>query len=349
MPTHHHSEGTSFPALTWPHLDDHRPVDQAPTNHSSTGQTRVEMTASRTPSSSQNHAWTKKHRWAIPALLQVLAMIGIGAILYSNAADWFATRHHGSEISGYVDSVEQLPSAERIAEAQRAREYNAHLPQGVLRDPYLNPPDAEEEDAAYAAYQQILQISDNGVIGELRYPRLGIGLPIYHGTSDDVLARGVGHLYGSSLPVGGPSTHSVLTSHSGLVHASLFSPLPRAAVGDTFRIEVLGDEHYYRVESVETVLPEATESLQIIAGEEHVTLVTCTPIGVNTHRLLVHGIRIALPDDVGLGSRPLTSHENGAGFPWWLLWFGFGSGAVAFILFSPPRARSNYSPREAYS
>ncbi len=114
MPTHHHSGGTSFPALTWPHFDDHRPDDHAPTDHTSTGQTRIETTASRTSSS-------QKHPWAIPALLQVLAMIGIGAILYSNAADWFATRHHGSEISGYVDSVEQLPSAERIAEAQRAR------------------------------------------------------------------------------------------------------------------------------------------------------------------------------------------------------------------------------------
>ena len=158
MPTHHHSGGTSLPALTWPHFDDHRPDDHAPTDHTSTGQTRIETTASRTSSS-------QKHPWAIPALLQVLAMIGIGAILYSNAADWFATRHHGSEMSGYVESVERLPSAERIAEAQRAREYNAHLPHGMLRDPYLNPPDAEEEDAAYAAYLQILQISDNGVIG----------------------------------------------------------------------------------------------------------------------------------------------------------------------------------------
>ncbi len=342
MPTNHAGEA-SLPGLTWPHLHDYQSADQAPSSHISAGQTRAETTASQASSSSQ------KYPWVIPLLLQLLAMIGIGAILYSNAADWFATRHHGSEISGYVESVEQLPSAERIAEAQRAREYNAHLPQGILRDPYLNPLDAEKQDAAYAAYQQILRVSDNDVMGELTYPRLGIGLPMYHGTSDDVLAHGVGHLYGSSLPVGGTSTHAVLTSHSGLVHASLFSKLPKAVVGDTFRIEVLGEAHYYRVESIETVLPDDTESLQIIAGEEHVTLVTCTPIGVNTHRLLVHGVRIASPDDDGLGSRPLTSHEHGTGFPWWLVWFVGGSVAVAWMLFAPTRRWPRSSPRKASS
>lgn len=285
----------------------------------------------------------------LPILLQIVAMIGIGAILYSDAADWFATRQHSSEISGYVNSVEQLPTAERAATAQRARDYNSHLPQGILRDPFLNTLDMDEENAAYAAYQEILRVSSNGVIGELVYPRLKIGLPIYHGTSDRVLARGVGHLYGSSLPIGGASTHSVLTSHSGIVHASLFSKLPNGVVGDTFYIKVLGERHDYRVESIDTVLPEDTDSLQIVAGEERVTLVTCTPIGVNSHRLLVSGVRIASQDDAVLGSRSLAAPEGGAGFPWWVFLFVLGSTVVAYTLFSPPRERRRSLSQEALS
>ncbi|MFT3943354.1 MAG: class C sortase [Ancrocorticia sp.] len=293
-----------------------------------------EPNAARQPGAAPS---SSKKSLAIPILLQVLAMIGIGAILYSSAADWFATRQHGSQISGYVESVEQLPRADRAAALERARSYNANLPRGVLRDPYLSPSDEGSETSAYADYQENLRIDSNNVMGELSYPRLGISLPIYHGTADDILARGVGHLYGSSLPVGGPSTHSILTSHSGLIHASLFSQLPKAAVRDTFQITVLGERHHYRVTSIETVLPEETESLEIIAGEDHVTLVTCTPIGVNSHRLLVHGERIASPDDDGAGSRSIAGHS--AGLPWWILWFVLGTGAIAYILFSPSRPR----------
>lgn len=273
-----------------------------------------------------------------PIVLQLTAMIGIGALLYPSAADWFSTRNHNSEVSGYVQAVEQLPTAARLQKLQVAKDYNAHIPAGTLRDPYGADGDAElNEDLAYQAYTQVLQVSDSGVIGEMSYPRLGIGLPIYHGTGESAISRGVGHLYGSSLPVGGPSTHAVLTSHSGLVKASLFTRLPQAAVGDTFQVTVLGETHHYAVESIETIEPFITDSLAIVPGEDRVTLITCTPIGVNSHRLLVHGVRIASP--VSDGTHTLAGDGRTAGFPWWALLFLGGSAATAYLLFVPPKHR----------
>ena len=279
----------------------------------------------------------QKTSLAVPITLQILAMVAIGALVYSSAADWFATLRHNSQVSGYTQGVQQMPGPEREAQLALAREYNAHMPQGVLRDPYgTTAVDEAADDAAYQAYQQILAVSDNGVIGQLTYPRLGIGLPIYHGTSDAVLKKGVGHLYGSSLPVGGPSTHSVLTSHSGLLNASLFTPLPKAKVGDTFTVQVLGETHWYQVDQIETVLPEQTEGLQIVDGEDYVTLITCTPIGVNSHRLLVRGVRVEAPTQF-TGSHAIAGDGHTAGFPWWAVIFFGGSAATGYLLFAPPR------------
>ena len=276
-----------------------------------------------------------RRAWATPILLQIAAVIGIGALLYSSAADWFATLGHNAEVSGYVEAVDQLPDEDRLDALRVAREYNSHMPQGVLRDPYSQIANDPADAAAYASYEQVLRVSDNGVIGELRYPRLGIGLPVYHGTSDEVISKGAGHLYGSSLPVGGPSTHTVLTAHSGLVHASLFTPLPGAKLGDTFQITVLGETHYYRVDSIETVQPDHTGALRIVNGKDYVTLITCTPIGINSHRVLVRGERIANPDTAG--TQVVAGDGRTAGFPWWAVGFLGGSAAVAYVLFAPQR------------
>ncbi len=270
---------------------------------------------------------------AAPVLLQIVAMVGIGALVYSNAADWFSTLNHDAVVSGYVTAVDALPVPERVAAIAAAEAYNSGLPRGLLRDPYTASPDASGHDD----YESLLSVGD-GVMGNLAYPALGISLPIYHGTSDETLAKGAGHLLGSSLPVGGPSTHAVLTSHSGQLHASLFSRLPEATIGDTFSLTIMGQTHHYRVDSMETVLPGETDGLQIVEGEDYVTLVTCTPIGVNTHRLMVRGVRIASPDE-NAGQAVIAGDGHTAGFPWWALWFGAGSAACAWLLFSPPRTR----------
>lgn len=280
----------------------------------------------------------KKRGKAVPIMLQVIAMIGIGALVYPAAANWVATLSHNAERSGYVRTVGGMTDEQRESALAAARAYNESLPGGQLVDPYSATGEEVTEaadDAAYRAYQDVLAASGTNVIGEVIYPRLGIGLPVYHGTSNEAITNGAGHLYGSSLPVGGPSTHSVLTSHSGLVHAKLFTKLPKAKIGDTFEVRVLGETEYYRVDDIETVEPFVTDSLSVVEGEDRVTLFTCTPIGVNSHRLLVHGVRIPAPD--GAGDTELSGDGITAGFPWWAAIFVAASGTVAYALFAPPR------------
>lgn len=267
-------------------------------------------------------------------ILQVLAMIGLGAMLWPSAANWVSTLFHDGEISGYTSSVRKMLEAERLEALDIAYEYNRHLPAGVLRDPYTSPGDPQDT-AAYQAYEQILKVQGTEAIGSLTYPALGIGLPIFHGTSEKVLKEGAGHLFGSSLPVGGPGTHSALTSHSGQMHAKLFDNLLKAKIGQTFHITVLGETTYYEVDQILTVRPEETQHLQIIPGEDYVTLITCTPIGINSHRELVRGVRVPPPDSSGANVIP--GDGQGAGFPWWLLAFASGSVAVGYLLFTPPK------------
>lgn len=151
--------------------------------------------------------------------------------------------------------------------------------------------------SADAEYRSLLD-SGGGVMGTIRIPKISVRLPIYHGTSESALASGAGHLYGSSLPVGGKSTHAVLTGHRGLVEAAMFTRLDEMRVGDYFYIEVMGRTFGYQVDRITVIEPNDTSQLKIVPGEDRVTLMTCTPYGVNTHRLLVSAIRSAIPDEI---------------------------------------------------
>ncbi len=251
-------------------------------------------------------------------LIQVVLILGTVLLLYPSAADWFSSRLHNSEVSGYVQAMEQSAPEVRQDLLEEATNYNDRLPRGPLRDPYSFEDNAEDKTTARRAYEGLLQTSTNAVVGNLVYSAAGVDLPVYHGTSEETLARGVGHLYGSSMPIGGPGTHSVLTSHSGLVNATLFSNLPtKSAVGDEFSVDVLGEKHYYRVDQIRTVLPDESESLRITEGEDHITLITCTPIGINTHRLLVRGTRIPAPPEPAQPGFWVPGDGIVAGFPWW--------------------------------
>ncbi len=263
-------------------------------------------------------------------------------LLYPSAADWFSSRLHNSELSGYVEAVEKVAPEVPQDLLDVANDYNRRMPQGPLRDPFSTSDAGDEE----AAYQHMLQASPNGVIGNLMYSGVAVDLPVYHGTDDEVLAKGVGHLYGSSLPVGGPGTHSVMTSHSGLVNATLFSNMPKkAALGDEFSMDVLGEKHYYKVDQILTVLPHESESLRIVDGEDHATLITCTPIGINTHRLLVRGTRIPAPVEATEAGMWIPSDGVVAGFPWWIV--GLGGGIffsfAAFLTRSSPTRQKDES------
>lgn len=273
------------------------------------------------------------------AMLQLVAMAAIGLLVYPEAASWVARIGHNAEISGYVRQVEGAASEERTMLLEAAYAYNETLDPGPLTDPYIS---IDEDEALrsdlYLAYERLLRLNGTHAIGTIYYPRLDIGLPAYHGTSDEVISKGIGHLYGTSLPVGGPSTRSVLTAHSGLQNARLFTDLPKAEAGDVFWVSVLGEDHYYRVEATEVVLPNQTDSFKIVEGEDWVTLFTCTPIGINSHRFLVHAVRI--DDAEAAGSVAVGGDGAALGFPWWALWFVGGSAAVAGLLFAPVRRRT---------
>ncbi|GAA5199198.1 hypothetical protein GCM10023346_38340 [Arthrobacter gyeryongensis] len=266
--------------------------------------------------------------------MMVIAAVGLGLVLYPQAADWFSSISHNSQLSGYAQEVDQLEPSARTKVLDRAREYNSRIPAGQLRDPYSPHAPATALEGRLKDYQSQLNVANDEVIGRFRYPSVKIDLPIFHGTSDEVLAKGVGHLYGSSLPVGGPGTHSVLTSHSGIPNAELFNPLHSAKTGDIFSTEVMDHTFLYKVNRIEVVKPDDISSLKITPGQDSVTLITCTPIGVNSHRLLVHASRITdIPKDAP-EQKTLAGRQSNIGFPFWAAYFVGG----LLVFYSASRA-----------
>lgn len=170
---------------------------------------------------------------------------------------------------------------------KEAEEYNAEHPVNSIVDAF----DEEEDYEPTHPYDEVLDPNGDGLMGSIEIPRIQAKLAIYHGLSKNVLEKGAGHVEGTSLPIGGPGTHAVLAAHRGLPSAKLFTDLDQIEKGDIFILHILGKNLAYKVDQIKTVLPSETEELDIVEGEDHVTLVTCTPYGVNTHRLLVRGIR----------------------------------------------------------
>ena len=218
-------------------------------------------------------------------------------------------RQHQSQIHfQHKEQLEQADDQALEAAWELAGAYNAALVPGVQDLERFTP---EQLEAAAEGYKDLLDIAGDGILCYVTIPKLDACLPVYHGTSDDVLELGLGHLLGTSLPIGGSSSHSVLTGHSGLASQRLLSDLDQLEPGDVFYIEVLDKTLAYEVDQMKTVLPHETEDLQIIPGQDYCTLVTCTPFGVNTHRLLVRGTRIPYeetsPDAETAPTEPVTS------------------------------------------
>lgn len=202
----------------------------------------------------------------------------------------------GKVIHSYDNAVQTMDEEKRQKYWKDAEEYNEML---ARENPQLSDAFSQEAKKSDSAYNHVLDMEESGVMGALEIPKISLYLPIYHGTSQEVLEKGVGHLEGSSIPIGGKDTHAVLTGHRGLPSAELFSNLDQLERNDEFYIHILGKTLAYKVFNVETVLPEDTGHLTIAKGQDRVTLVTCTPYGVNTHRLLVHARRV-----------PYTEKEN---------------------------------------
>ena len=217
----------------------------------------------------------------------VCIVLALGVTLYPLMSNIVGEKYMSIIETRYDKAVEKMNNLEIIAEKEKAVLYNKTLQSGTA-NAFSREALAEAEES----YASLLNVRGDGIMGYIQIPTIGLDLPIYHGTAEETLDRGVGHLLGSSLPVGGIGTHCVLTGHSGLAGTRMFSDLDQLKKGDVFYIRVLDETHAYMILDINTVLPEDTSLLSIDPNRESVTLVTCTPFGVNTHRLLIRGERI---------------------------------------------------------
>ena len=215
--------------------------------------------------------------------------VGLSVMLYPTISDYVNQRSQSRAVASYAQDVDNMTDADHSAYFDAADAFNAQV--------------AANENALYrpdqlTGYNETLDITGTGIMGYITISKIGVELPIYHGTSDAVLQVAAGHLEGTSLPVGGESTHAVISAHRGLPSAKLFTHLDRLEVGDTFTITVLDRELTYEVDKISIVLPTEVDELKVVDGKDYVTLMTCTPYGINTHRLLVRGHRVTAPENL---------------------------------------------------
>lgn len=219
----------------------------------------------------------------IGIILVLMLFVGICGLLYPSVSQYWNTKTQTRAVENYREILNSLRPEDYQAYFQEAEAYNVEL--NALNAPLV-------EYRKLKGYNSILNVGGNGVMGYVSITKLGVELPLYHGISAEVLNVACGHLEGTSLPVGGENTHCVLSAHRGLPHAKLFTELDKMEVGDTFTITVLNRTVTYQVDQIKVVLPNETNDVQIVAGEDLCTLLTCTPYGINSHRLLVRGTRI---------------------------------------------------------
>ena len=216
-------------------------------------------------------------------ILVAILLIGVCVLLYPSFSQFWNSKTQSRAVDNYREVLDSLSEDQYDEFFQRASSYNQQLES--IANPLWNYTQAK-------GYTDALNVSGTGIMGYITIAKLGVELPIYHGTSNDVLNNACGHLEGSSLPIGGASTHSVLSAHRGLPHAKLFTELDKMEVGDTFTITILDRTVTYMVDQIKVIRPDQTEDLEIIKNEDYCTLLTCTPYGINSHRLLVRGTRI---------------------------------------------------------
>jgi sortase A len=246
---------------------------------------------------------------AISAL--ILAILGLATILYPFVLQTVSEKQLEETSNSVSTTVNGWPQNQKASELAKAYAYNKKLASsgqpvlGEAVDPFSTQSgqsttndQSDSESAKDKTYQSLLNASGDGIMGSIVIPTISVNLPIFHGSSDAVLARGIGHLYGTSLPVGGRSTQSVLTGHRGLVSALMFTRLDELKIGDDFYIRVMGETLGYKIDRISVILPNDTSQLRVGSGEDRITLMTCTPYGVNTHRLLVSGVRASIPGTI---------------------------------------------------
>lgn len=223
----------------------------------------------------------KKNRSTI--ILILIFLVGLSVMLYPTVSDYVNQRHQSRALASYDETVNEMSDADYTAYFEAADAYNQRL--AATPNSFFTPEQV-------SGYDETLDVSGTGIMGYITIPKISVKLPIYHGTDEGVLQVAAGHLEGSSLPVGGAGTHAVISAHRGLPSAKLFTDLDELEVGDRFTITVLDRVLTYEVDQISIVLPTETDQLLPTEGMDYVTLMTCTPYGVNTHRLLVRGKRV---------------------------------------------------------
>ena len=256
-------------------------------------------------------------RWLLAAACGVVAL---GLLLYPLVGELLSEKYHSDVETSYTAAIEDTDDAELTAQREAAEQYNAMLANATISEGGASAP-----PLAYAD-----QLTVGGVMAYIDIPKINVYLPVQHGTGAETLEKSVGHVVGTSLPVGGSSTHAVLSAHSGLASSKLFSDIDRLEKGDVFYVHVLGEVLAYEVDAINTVLPTDTSLLQIEEGKDLVTLVTCTPFGVNTHRLLVRGHRVPYTPE----QEATAAAKKPAASSWtqhYLTGLGIGLGVVAVV------------------
>lgn len=281
---------------------------------------------------------TKSHSGRIPWLrifAALLIVVGMAIFLYPQTASWFNQKEQSKVTTSAMSQLQQPPhndAAYRAHQFELAHQYNDALASGAVFKAGANIAvgdgiSSNEE----LVYNELLSIGEKGFMGRMKYDSLGIDLPIYHGTSEETLRQGIGHLEGTSLPVGGDGARSVLTAHRGLPEATLFNELDRAEVGDRFTVAVLDQVSTYEVIETHVISPDDTEAIMAVPGQDLMTLITCTPLGINSHRILVTAERITPTPEKDIVAAAAT--PDIPGFPWWAVIFGVTVvGSLGYIL-----------------
>lgn len=274
-------------------------------------------------------------------------VLGLGVVNYPAVSQWVNQKSQSRTVEQYTQQISAISAEKKREILQQAYEYNEQLAQNhqQLQDGFT----AEQKNDA--RYESLLSLSEDGMMGYINIPAIAVELPIYHGTDSMVLQKGVGHVMQSSLPVGGKNTHAVLSAHTGLADKTLFTDLDQLQVGDRFTLQILDETLTYEVENIVTVLPYETDRLNIQLGRDLVTLVTCTPYGINSHRLLVTGERIVggAQEDAQPASQEESSRRKGIALRWEEILFGASVLALlagGILLFRPENKKGGKRSHE---
>lgn len=255
-------------------------------------------------------------------LAVILLLVGVLLFFYPTVSNFLAEKNQSKIIKSYVEEISSGKEINLEEEWEKAKRYNENLAGDPVHDPFI-------PGSGYALPENYLEVLNiNGVMGYIVIPKISVNLPIYHGTSEEVMQKGVGHIESTALPIGGDSTHSVITGHRGLPSAELFTRLDELDKDDYFYINVLDKTLTYKIDQIKTILPNELENLQVINGKDFITLVTCTPYGINTHRLLIRAERT---EDIPL-NEVLEEQEDNKKLSPIMIGILIGIGILIFII-----------------